>query len=180
MYKLDQYTLPILSDEIIRSKPYPLPFSTQKVVKQEIETILKMGVIERSDLPYALPKVLVMKEDGANRFCVDFRRLNKVAMFDPKLIPNADDLMPQVAEGRYFTKIDLAKEYWQIPLAEEDKYKTAFVTHEGHYHFKVMPFGIINASAVFTRMILRLLDGLPNVINYTDDILIILRIRIVT
>ncbi|PIK46561.1 putative polyprotein of retroviral origin [Apostichopus japonicus] len=79
--------------------------------------------------------------------------------------------MAKVSKGKYFTKIDLSKGYWQIPVAVEERKKLAFVTHQGMYQFKVMPFGVVNASAVFTRMMRRLLDGLQNTVNYIDDIL---------
>ena len=66
----------------------------------------------------------------------------------------------------------MSKGYWQIPIAEEDGEKTAFVTSDGLYQFSVMPFGMVNAPAVFSRMMRRLLSGLRNVVNYIYDILI--------
>ncbi|PIK46696.1 hypothetical protein BSL78_16434 [Apostichopus japonicus] len=154
-----EYTLPLVTDEVVRSRPYPIPLSTQKVIEEEIEYMLETDVIERSYSPYASPIVLVRKKDGSNRFCVDFRKLNKVALFDPEPIPSVEDLMAKVSKGKYFTKIDLSKGYWQIPVAVEERKKLAFVTHQGMYQFRVMPFGVVNASAVFTRMMRRLLMG---------------------
>ncbi|PIK47157.1 hypothetical protein BSL78_15967 [Apostichopus japonicus] len=169
---LIEHTIPVTTDDPIRSKPYPLAHSMRKVVTEEVQTMLKMGIVERSSSPYASPIVLVRKRDGTNRFCVDFRKLNKVTMYDPEPIPNQEELMVKISKGRFFSKLDLTKGYWQIPVAKTDRPKTAFVTHDGLYQFKVMPFGIINASAVFTRMMRRLLEGIPNVVNYIDDVLI--------
>lgn len=134
--------------------------------------MVRMGIAEPSDSAYASPVVIVRKKDGSVRFCVDYRKLNAVTIFDPEPIPNIEDLMSTICEGRYFTKIDLTKGYWQIPMAERDKHKTAFVTPDGHYQFNVLPFGMVNAPAVFTRMMRRLLNGISNVVNYIDDILL--------
>ena len=112
------------------------------------------------------------KKDGTNRFCIDFRKLNKVALFDPEPVPSVENLMVKVGEGRIYTKLDLSKGYWQLPIPVEERCKTAFATHNGLYQFKVMPFGVVNASAVFTRMMRRLLQGLSNVVSYIDDVLI--------
>lgn len=106
------------------------------------------------------------------RFCIDFRRLNNITVFDPEPIPNIEDLMGQISKGRYFSKLDLSKGYWQIPIAVGDRDKTAFVTREGLFQFKVLPFGMVNAPAFFSRMMRRLLEGCNDVVNYIDDILI--------
>ncbi|KAJ8044259.1 hypothetical protein HOLleu_11669 [Holothuria leucospilota] len=162
-----------LTTEIpVRSKAYPTPLATQITIKEEVETMLKMEVIEKSESPYASPIVLVRKPDGSNRFCVDFRKLNKITVFDPEPIPNPDELMRKLANSMYFTKIDLSKGYWQIPVQKDDRPKTAFITSHGLYQFKVLPFGLVNAPAAFTRMMRKLLEGELNVINYIDDILI--------
>ena len=63
------------------------------------------------------------KKDGTNRFYVDFRKLNRVTIFDPEPIPNPDDLTARVGSAKFFSKLDLTKGYWQIPIAEADKDK---------------------------------------------------------
>ena len=131
-----------------------------------------MNIIEKSESPYASPIVLVKKPDGTVRFCVDFRKLNRVTVFDPEPIPNPDELMTKLSRAKYFSKVDLSKGYWQIPVLESDRPKTAFITSHGLYQFKVLPFGMVNAPAIFSRMMRKLLDGLGNVINYIDDILV--------
>lgn len=156
----------------LRSKPYGVPHAMVDEFQQEIENMIKMGIIERSDSPYASPVVLVRKKDGSIRFCVDFRKLNAISLFDPEPIPSVDELLVKIANGQYFTKIDLSKGYWQVKIANEDKPKTAFITQSGLYQFNMMPFGLINAPALFTRMMRRVLDGIQNVVNYIDDILI--------
>ena len=131
-----------------------------------------MGIIEKSNSPYASPVVIVKKKDGKNRFCVDYRKINASTVLDNEPIPNMEEIITDVGGATFFTKIDLSKGYWQIPVKEEDRAKTAFVTPDGQYQFKVLPFGMVNAPALFTRMMRRLLDGVPNVVHYIDDILI--------
>ena len=169
---LVEHTVHLTTDHPIRSKPYPTPHATRDAVKTELEAMLKLGVIEHSNSAYASPIVLVRKPDGTNRFCIDYRKLNTITVFDPEPIPNAEDLMARLGKGKIFSKLDLSKGYWQVPIAEADREKTAFVTSEGLYQFKVLPFGMINAPALFSRMMRKLLDGLDQVINYIDDILI--------
>ena len=114
---------------------------------------------------------MVKKPDGSNRFCIDFRKLNRVTVFDPEPIPNPQDLFASLSKSCFFTKLDLTKGYWQIPMEECDKEKTAFVTPDGKFHFRYMPFGMVTASAQFSKLMRQVLVGVPNVVNFIDDIL---------
>ena len=142
--------IPLTSDVPIRRKMYNLPFSSKEVVEKEIQVMLDLEIIEPSKSPYSSPVVLVRK-DGSCRFCIDFRGLNKITVFDAEPIPNVDDLFVRLAHSRFFTKIDLAKGYWQILVLPEDRPKTAFAT-QGLFQFIRMPFGLVSAPAVFARM----------------------------
>ena len=134
--------------------------------------MLRLGVIERSDSSYGHPIVLVKKADGSHRFCIDFRRLNKVTVFDPEPIPDPKDLFARLAGSNWYSKIDMTKGYWQLPLREEDKEKTAFLTPEGKFQFRYMPFGLMTAGAQYTKLMRLVLEGIPNVVSYIDDVLI--------
>ena len=158
--------------EPIRSKPYHVPQAMQNTIKNEVDEMLKLGVIERSDSPYGHPIVIVKKPDGSNRFCIDFRLMNKVTIFDPEPIPNPQDLLATISGSIFFTKYDLAKGYWQIALREQDKEKTAFLTPVGKFQFRFMPFGLVTAGAQFTKMMRLVLKGIYNVVNFIDDTLI--------
>ena len=79
------------------------------------------------------------KKDGSNRICVDYRKLNKVTISDPEARKTSEDLFQQLGKSKFFSKIDLSKGYWQILVAEEDIFKTAFVTPDGTYEFLQMP-----------------------------------------
>ena len=164
--------LNLTTNEAVRSRPYAVPQSMMETIRKEVEDMVRLGVIERSDSPYGHPIVMVKKADGTNRFCIDFRRLNKVTVFDPEPIPNPQDLFAKLAGSKWYTKIDLTKGYWQLPLEEGDKPKTAFLTPQGKFQFRYMPFGLMTAGAQFTKLMRIALEGIPNVVSYIDDILL--------
>ena len=91
--------------------------------------------------------VLVRKKDRTLHFCVDYRGLNSVTKLDQFPLPRIDDLLDQL--GSFFTTLDLASGYWQIRIAKPSQEKKAFVTHCGLFEFRVMPFRLTNAPAVF-------------------------------
>ncbi|KAL8606779.1 hypothetical protein ACOMHN_049608 [Nucella lapillus] len=171
---LETCHIKVRNEKPVRCKPYPVPFAQRETVREEVKSMLSMGVIEPSVSPYCSPIVLVKKRDGKIRFCVDFRQLNKVVEFDSEPMPDVEYLFAKLGDKKVFSKIDLSKGYWQIPLEEGDKPKTAFSTPEGHFQWKVMPFGLCTSGAVFSRMMRKLLQPLQSedVDNFIDDILI--------
>ena len=82
---------------------YQVPYALRDTVKQEIEAMLRMGVIEKSESTYASPIVLVRKSDGKIRFCIDYRKLNAITIFDPEPIPNIEALLVKISGGKFFT-----------------------------------------------------------------------------
>ena len=123
-----KHHIKLTSDQPVRSRPYPVPYSLRESLKKDITDMMKMGVIRESTSPYASPVVVVKKKDNTNRVCVDYRRLNKLTVFDPEPVPTAEHLFQKLNGDKYFTRIDLSKGYWQISIPEEDIPKTAFVT----------------------------------------------------
>lgn len=144
----------------------------REMVNQEIDAMLKADIIEPSTAAYASPIVVVRKPDQTLRICCDFRSLNKATIFDPEPMPQAEEIFAELSGCQYFSKFDLSKGYWQVPMKFEDRDLTTFVTHRGLFRFKVMPFGLVNAPASFSRMMRRLIDGLSNTHNYLDDVLV--------
>ncbi|XP_042878233.1 uncharacterized protein LOC122257193 [Penaeus japonicus] len=162
----------LYDEKPIRSKPYPVPFALQKGIEEDVERMLRLGLVEYSMSPYSTPMIAVKKKDGTNRLCLDFRKINKITVFDAEPMPNQSAIMTKISNSKYFSKIDLSKGYWQIPLSEESRKVTAFQTSKGLLQFTVMPFGLINASATFNRLMRILFNDIENVETFVDDILI--------
>ena len=167
-----QHQIKLTDDTPIRCKPYPLPYAMREELRNEVDTMLEMGVERPSTSPYASPIVMVKKKDGSNSVCVDFRKLNKITEVDPEPMTTAEDLFRRLSGKKYLSKIDLTKEYWQIPVAPEDVHKTAFMTPDGQYEFTRMPFGMVNSGATLVRGLRKILEGMPGVGSYIDDIVI--------
>ena len=167
-----QHQIRLTDDTPIRRKPYPLPYAMREELRNEVDTMLEMGVVRPSTSPYASPIVMVKKKDGSNRVCVDFRKLNKITEVDPEPMTTAEDLFRRLSGKKYLSKIDLTKGYWQIPVAPEDVHKTAFVTPDMQYEFTRMPFGMVNSGATLVRGLRKILEGMPEVGSYIDDIVI--------
>ncbi|GFW46295.1 hypothetical protein TNCV_1387971 [Trichonephila clavipes] len=132
--------------------PYRIPIALQQEVDRQINELLHLKLIEPSESEWAYPIVCVSKKNGSIRLCVDYRHLNSFTIADAYPMQNAKDLLFEVGQANYITVLDLTKGYWQIPMAEEAKPYTAFVTHHGHYQFCVMPFGMKNAGSTFQKV----------------------------
>ena len=139
-----------------------------------VQEMLSQGVIEQSKSLWANPVVLVGKRDGGLRFCIDYCQLNRVTKLDEFPLPRMDDTLDQLAGAKFFTTLNLAAGYWQVAMDPSDQEKTAFMTYSGLYEFKKMPFGLVNASAKFQRLMEVVLSGLTREVClvYLDDVLV--------
>ena len=157
----------------IHQKPYRVPYSQREVVRGEIQRMLDSGVISPSKSPWASPIVLVPKKDGTVCFCVDYRKLNQNAKFDAYPMPRVEEVLEHIGQGRFITTLDLAKGYWQIPMAKDSREITAFSTPFGLFKFLVMPFGLHTAPATFQRLMNELLRDCQQFSGaYLDDVVI--------
>jgi len=158
-----------------------IPYAARQEVAIHLQKMQEANVIQPSRSPWASPVVLVKKKDGSLRFCVDYRELNSVMKADTFPLPRMDDILDQLGGCKYFSTLDLKSGYWQIRVHPDSQEKTAFITHQGLYEFRVMPFGLMNAPAVFQRLMQQVLMGLnpkngPDwVAVYLDDILVFSR-----
>ena len=150
--------------------PYRIPVAWQPAVRDEVKQMLESGMIEHSDSPWAAPVVCVRKEDGALRMCVDYRKLNSATDDDVYPMPRVEELLDQMGKAKFVTTLDLAKGYYQVPVASEDQDKTAFVTSEGKFRFTRIPFGLKGAPTTFQRMMDTLLArSRDHASSYIDD-----------
>lgn len=158
----------------LRQRPYRVSGPERGVISEHVDDMLQRGVIRPSQSPWSSPVVLVTKKDGSLRFCVDYRRLNKITRKDVYPLPRIDDALDCLHGAEFFSSLDLRSGYWQVPVAESDRPKTAFVTPDGLYEFNVMPFGLCNAPATFERMMDNILRGLKwhICLCYLDDVVV--------
>ncbi len=156
--------------------PRRLPNALRPVVEEQVSEMLEKEVIQPSNSPWASPIVLVRKKDGTWRFCIDFRKLNEVTIKDAFPLPQIADLVDSLSGHKYFSTLDLASGYWQVPMEESSQEKTAFVIPGGgHFEFLRMPFGLTNAVPTFQRLMSVVLEGLLPLrcLVYLDDVLVI-------
>ena len=168
-----QHHIHIKDGPPVRQQPYRLPHMYKEAVEREIAMMLEEGIIEAANSEWASPIVIIKKKDDTIRLCVDYRKLNAMTQIDAYPMPRIDDILDQVGQARYITTLDLAKGYWQVPVAEEDRPKTAFITPRGLYQFKMMPFGLCGAPATFQRMMDQFIRGMHKFASaYLDDLIV--------
>src|SRR6266542_1234968 len=97
-------------------------------MKEEIEQMIKDGIIKKSKSPWASPIVLVSKKDESIRFCIDYKKTNVITIVDAHPLPIVNDTVNKIGEKKYYTSIDLASGYWQVKMDENSQDITAFVT----------------------------------------------------
>ena len=158
----------------IHTPPYRKSNKDQEMLGVETQKLLTNDIIEHSTSPWSSPVVLVKKKDGTTRFCVDYRRLNQITIKDAFPLPRIDDIYDQLTKATHFSKFDFKAGYFQVPLDEADRPKTAFSTRDGHFQFKVLPQGLTNGPPTFQRIVNQILG--PNrwkhMLAYIDDIII--------
>ena len=142
------------------------------LIESVSEGFLTYSFIEPSQRDWSSPCILVPKPDGTFRMCTDYRKVNSVTKTDSFPVPRMDDCIDNIGQAKYVTKFDLLKRIWQISLTDRAKEISAFVTPDGLYQYKVMPFGMKNSPATFQRLINMIITGLDNCKAYIDDAII--------
>ena len=128
---------------------------------EQLKEMLDQEIIRPSCSLWASPVVMVKKKDGTLRFCIDFRKLNDVTVKDTHPLSRIDDTLEALKGAKIFSTVDLKLGYWQVPIKEEHKSKTAFRTSSGQlYEFNRLPFGLCNAPATFSQLMDNVLSGL--------------------
>ena len=143
---------------------------------RQVKEMLKHDIIEPSDSEWQSPVVMIKKKNGSLRFAVDYRGVNSVTKPSFHPIMRFDEVIDTVAEAKpkVFSVIDLASGFWQIPLDKASRERTTFAVPEGHFQFKRLPFGLMNAPTAFQSVMSHVMRGLNwrILLVYLDDIIV--------
>ena len=167
----------LIEDRYVNKKPYRTSIPDNKEIETQITKLLQAGLIEVSNSPYASPVTLAYKRDEnkRSRLCVDFRELNRLVIPEPQPFPRIEDMTVKAGNCEWYTVLDVNSAFWSIPIKNEDRRKTAFITQEGHWQWTCLPFGLKTSPSIFQGTlsnILRKHKLTKFCINYIDDILI--------
>lgn len=169
-----EMTIKLNDDVPVVYRPYRLAIKEKEIVREMVDEMMQNDIVRPSTSAYASPIVLVRKKTGEFRLCIDYRALNKRTVKENYPMPLIDDQLDNLAGYLYYSTLDLASGYYQIPIKESDRHKTAFVTPDGHFEFNRMPFGLANAPATFQRIMNLVLGSSRHkeALAYLDDVII--------
>lgn len=155
-------------------KPRTIPFALQDRVAEKLEKMQREQVlVPVRTSEWAAPIVPVAKEDGSIRVCGDFKlTINPVAVLEKYPVPRVEDLWAKLSGGQRFTRLDLKDAYQQVELDEESQKLCTINTPQGLFKYTRLPFGVSSAPAIFQREMENLLQALPQVAVYFDDIIV--------
>lgn len=171
-----QHNINVGNAKAIKQRHYPVSPAVQKVMYEELDRMLSLGVIEESLSPWSSPVVLVRKANGKARLCMDSRAVNKVTVKDAFPMPMIDGIMSRLADTFFISSVDLKDAFWQIELDEASREITAFtVPGRPLYQFRRMPFGLCNAAQTMCRLMDRVIPAplREYVFVFIDDLLIV-------
>ena len=166
MGKLKNYQLKLHIDESVTPVQQPLrslPYHTRKKVSKEITRLLENDGIERAEGPtsWINPIVVVPKSNGVIRICFDMCRENESLIRERHQIPKPEEILLELNNAKYFSKIDLREGYHQIELDPSSRHVTAFITHEGTFQSKRLVYGAKPAFEHFQKIIEQTIAGCP-------------------
>ena len=149
------------------------PLAYRPELERQIQDMFAANIIRRSNSPWMSPVILVPKKDGSIRLCVDFRKLNAITVRPAASIPSADDIFFALGKSKFRTCLDMKQGFWQIPIREQDKEKTAFGTDAGIFEYNRMPFGLSGSPAVFQNCMNAVLGDIRHfALAFVDDIIV--------
>ena len=155
--------------------PRRIPYALRSRLKEELDEMEKMGIIQKVTEPTDWVNALVVVEKpktGKLRICLDPRPLNKAIQRPYYPLPTLDDITPKLAGAQYFSVLDARSGYWTIKLSHESSILTTFNTIFGRYRFNRLPFGIISAQDEFQRRVDEAYEGLQGVSAIVDDVIV--------
>jgi len=157
----------------IWSPSFTIPLHIESQFKAELDSLLEQGIVEVSNSNWSSPPIPVRKKDGSIRIVVDYRKLNSITQPQPFYMPSTEEVIARLGSAVLLSKVDLAKGFHQIPMAEDAKKFTAFSCKYGKFQYVRMPFGLRNAPATFQLLMQQVLSDLNEFCEpYIDDVVI--------
>uniref|UniRef100_A0A5S6QFV4 RNA-directed DNA polymerase n=1 Tax=Trichuris muris TaxID=70415 RepID=A0A5S6QFV4_TRIMR len=172
-----KYRIDTGSAKPVRQMPRRLSPLEREEVAQMIRNMERRNLIGKSVSPWASRVVPVRKRDGTLWLCVNYRALNAVTKKDAYPLPRIDEALDTMQGSVWFSTLDLMSGFWQVEQEDGSQEKTAFTTHGGLYHFRLLPFGLTGAPATFQRLMEQVLSGLnwKCCVAYLDEVIIFAR-----
>ncbi len=154
--------------------PRRVPLAMREEVFDELQRMQKMGVITpvNDARPWCHAMVVARKPNGKVRICIDPRTINPWIEREYMQIPDIDSILLDLEKAKVFTLIDLQAAFWQVGVDEDSARLLTFATPWGRFQYNRLPFGISIAPEIFHKAVADLLQGIPGVVVYVDDIFI--------
>ncbi|GFX16806.1 retrovirus-related Pol polyprotein from transposon 412 [Trichonephila clavipes] len=157
---LVEHEIQLVSDQAVRTKPYRMSHRQNEILKNEINRMLKLGIIEVGESDYISPMILVEVAGKEPRLCIDYRKLNGIIRTEYFPLPNIEERVETVSAAKFITVLIVSKGYWQIQLSNTAQRYAAFCTSFATYRPLRMSFGLKNAPYFFSKLMAELLNGL--------------------
>lgn len=161
----------------VNVRPYRVAEMQRQEIERQVEMLAEQGLIRASRSQWNSPLLLVKKRTDDPivkkwRLCVDYRKLNEITKKIVTPIPRIADILEKLGRSRWYSTLDLASGYWQVPIRDKDRCKTAFTAGNKSYEWLRCPFGLTTAPGTFVELMRVVLEGLENVLTYLDDIVV--------
>lgn len=174
-----EHRIPTINDIPINVRQYRHPPHLREEIQRQVDNLLENDIVEESDSPYNSPVWIVPKKPDSEgnkrwRLVIDFRALNEKTIASAYPLPNITEILDQLGQSKYFSTLDLAQGFHQVPIDPRDAPKTAFSTPFHHLQYKRMAMGLKGAPASFQFLMDKILSGLQGIelFVYMDDIVV--------
>ena len=156
------------------SKAYPVPYSQEQKLKEEVDRLCKQGILRKINrTEWACPMFTISKPDGSLRSLADLRELNKRIQRHPFPIPKIQDMLQKLEGFMWATSLDLNMGYYHILLTPKASRLCTVVLPWGKYEYLRLPMGLCNSPDIFQEKMSLLMSGLEFARAYLDDLLLI-------
>ena len=175
--KMKDFQLIVPIDPKVQPVAQPIrkvPYHLRDKLSTKLDELVELDIIEKVSGPssWVSPVVVVPKPSGDIRLCVDMRQANMAVKRERVPIPTIDEVLQDLNQSKFFSKLDLTSAYHQIELSPESRDITTFGTHKGLYRYKRLMFGISGAPEMCQMVLLHVLQECDGAHNILDDVMV--------